>query len=482
MKLEKIMQFAVGLLLSAVVNVLTLPIMAWFYSKEVVGKFAMLNVVVAFIVTLFTLGLDQAFVREYHESRNKKNTFHESLFPGLALLIITLALVNIIDRGFISRLVFGMEDNAISMTISLIFVASYLNRFTSLIFRMEERGVFYSLSQALPKLVFLCLLFALYMLNNSAIEFLLTSQAISVFLVSIASVWLSRSFIFIIPNVKKDNVFEMLRYSIPLVFGALAFWGLSTIDRVFIAKFNSYNELAIFSIAMSFAGAANVIQSIFSTVWVPIVYKWTSKIDNEKECYSKIEAVKEAVSMISFILISLSALLSWLLVYILPEGYLDVVYIIPSCMIGVLYYTISETTVVGLSVVRKTSYSMASSIIAFIVNCIANFLLVPSLGAKGAAIATSISFLLFLILRTEFSSYCWVKINRFKLYLFSAVSLILSTLFCLHGQDYTFLFIFIWFAYIGIVLVAYFDSMKSAFSKFATYFVLIVILNCYPTI
>ncbi len=103
MKSKSIIHFAVGLILSAIVNVITLPIMAWLYPKEIIGKLAMLNVAVAFSVTLFTLGLDQAFVREYHESKNKIKVFFEAILPGFILLFATILTVNFLDENFGER-------------------------------------------------------------------------------------------------------------------------------------------------------------------------------------------------------------------------------------------------------------------------------------------------------------------------------------------------------------------------------------------
>ncbi|MFQ1927531.1 lipopolysaccharide biosynthesis protein [Aeromonas veronii] len=466
MKSKSIIHFAVGLILSAIVNVITLPIMAWLYPKEIIGKLAMLNVAVAFSVTLFTLGLDQAFVREYHESKNKIKVFFEAILPGFILLFATILTVNFLDENIISNIIFTENSRQLSLIVSAMIIVSYLNRYLSLIFRMQEKGIIFSLSQALPKLLFLFLVVVLFIFHYDSLELLMLSQAASVFLITIASIYFAKEFFFTIPKIQKNNIIYMLKYSLPLLIGAMSYWGLSTIDRIYIAKFSTYSELAVFSIAMSFAGAANVIQSIFSTVWVPTVYKWVNEIDSVSDCQEKIESVKNIVSYISFLVISITAVFSWLLLYFLPNDYSDVVYIIPSCMICALYYTISETTVVGLSIVRKTMYSMISSLSAFLVNCIANLFMVPILGAKGAAISTSFSFLIFLILRTEFSSFHWLKIKRVRLYCNSTGCLLMTTLFCIYGKGNQELFIFGWLVFFGIINASYFSVLKTAYVNF----------------
>ena len=58
-------------------------------------------------------------------------------------------------------------------------------------------------------------------------------------------------------------------------------------------------------------------------------------------------------------------------------------------------YTVSEATGIGIGLKRKTKYSLYVSIISASVNLILNYLLVPTLGAVGAAIGTCISYLFF---------------------------------------------------------------------------------------
>lgn len=54
---RKIAVFAIGSIGSAVLGLITLPIITWFYSAEDVGRIAMLQVASNFCVLLFCLGL-----------------------------------------------------------------------------------------------------------------------------------------------------------------------------------------------------------------------------------------------------------------------------------------------------------------------------------------------------------------------------------------------------------------------------------------
>ncbi|MCY1346387.1 hypothetical protein D9M69_324710 [compost metagenome] len=232
-------------------------------------------------------------------------------------------------------------------------------------------------------------------------------------------------------RIDTEKLKAMLRFGAPLIMSGVAFWGLTAMDKIFLRNFSSFEELGVYSVASSFAAAAIVFQNIFSIIWAPTVYKWAAESINVK----KIDQVTEYVLVAVVILFSLTGLFSWVVIYLLPASYAKVQYILVACMAYPLFYTLSETTVVGLGITRKSIYVMAASIIAVLVNLVGNYLLVPIYGAAGAAVSTAIAFWVFFICRTEFSCHVWRPIPRLKLYSMTLACLIISALFTLNGVD-----------------------------------------------
>ena len=94
-----------------------------------------------------------------------------------------------------------------------------------------------------------------------------------------------------------------------------------------------------------------------------------------------------------------------------------------ACLVGPLFYMLSETTAVGITISRKTSLSMFASIFAMLVNAAGNFLLIPKLGAGGAAVSTAIAFFILYLVRTEFSKIVWRKMPFLKSYIIAVLLL-----------------------------------------------------------
>lgn len=443
MNVKKVLQFSLGPIGSAVIGLITIPIMAWFISSESIGRLSLIQTLTSLCILTFSLGLDQAFVREYHESTDKNSLFKSVLMPGIILFFILFFLSFFLYESIGLYLV-GDSSLQIYLLIGITVLAAIFNRFLSLILRMEERGIAYSLSQLMPKVVFLSL-FIIVIIFFEQREFgaLFVIHVVSLGCISLILFWNIRKNIPLILNSQLDSkkIKEYLKFGFPLVFGGIAFWGLTGMDKILLSKLSSLNELGLYAITVNFAAVGLILQSIFSTIWAPVLYKWVAKgVDIDK-----IENVTDIMLFIVVFIFSLSGLFSWLVSYLLPGSYSQVQYLFILCLAFPLFYTLSETTVVGIGVTKKTIFAMLISIVIAIINFIGNYLLIPTHGALGAAISTAISFWLFFILRTETSYRLWVTMPRFKIYVFSFICLMLAIVEGLFGKTFIFELKFAWF-------------------------------------
>lgn len=449
MKLRKIITFAIGPIGSSALGLLTLPVITWLFSPDDVGRISMLNIAISFCTLLFCLGLDQSYVREYHNEPSKGRLLKSVIFPGLIVLSVS-CLFLIAFQIDLSQLLFNEKNSNISIITILILFSCFIGRFLGLILRMQERGLAYSLSQLTPKLTILIVIGACYFIfNEHTFLQLVVANFVGYFVVLLTLVWSTRVDCTKAINSSLDykKIRPMLIFGYPLILGGVAFWGLTAIDRIFIRTFSGFDQLAIFSVAVSLAGAASILQSVFSTIWTPIVYKLEN---TEDEGLSVVNKVSNFVLIAVVVIFCLGGLLSWVTDYFLPSSYSSVKYLLISCLGYPLLYTLSESTVVGIGISRKTVYSMLASLIAFVVNIVGNYLLVPKFGAAGAAVSTSFSFWVFLVVRTEFSIISWKKIARLEIYIFTFLC-VLGSSFSALGQG---LFTQELFVFWGVLLLS----------------------------
>ncbi len=99
-----------------------------------------------------------------------------------------------------------------------------------------------------------------------------------------------------------------------------------------------------------------------------------------------------------------------------------------GCIAGPLFYLLSEVTMVGIGISRRSSFALIASFIAFVVSIVINYFLVHYFGAIGASIAIMISFYIFFIIKTESTIYLWHNLNRTWIYIMFFLY-ILNTIF-----------------------------------------------------
>lgn len=418
MNKKKILGYAVGPIGSSLIGFITLPIITWLYSAEDIGRISILQVTSNLAILFFCLGLDQAYVRAYHETKNKSQLFKLTFLPGFILLIIFSLLITIVNPGIVSKLLYGINSISLSFISLFCFILAFSTRFLSLILRMQERSLAYSMSQLLSKILFLIFILGLILLDTVKNTYtLIAAYTISICAVYLIFSWNTRKVWFASLFCKIDYTLlqQLVNFGLPLIIAGLASWGLNVMDRLFLRSMSTYTELGIYSITMSIAGAATILSSIFNIIWSPMVFKWIN--EENKENINKIDEISNHLLAVIFFIISLSFCFSWVLPFLLPEEYALIQFLITVCLIGPLLYTLSETTAIGITITRRTSFSMYASIGAMLVNMTGNYLLVADMGASGAAISTAIAFLIFYILRTEFSCLVWQKKPRIKTYL-----------------------------------------------------------------
>ncbi|WP_340680421.1 oligosaccharide flippase family protein [Paraglaciecola sp.] len=424
MKLSQILAFALGPIASAALGLLTVPLMAWTFEPAVIGKIAMLNTFLAGCALVLTLGLDQAYVREYHETQNKAQLLGSLVLPSLLVTSIFSILI-LIFHEFIALTLFAETTHTLYIAglLSAAVFISILFRFTSLILRMKEYGFKFSMIQISPKLTLLTLILALLASDKLggfyiAFSFSIVAMLVSVLLAIALTMkeWRLASS----SHIDHNMLIKALKFGSPLIISGFAYWGLISVDKLVIRYYSGMSQLGLYSIAFSFAAVMAIFQSIFSTIWAPIVYRW-HKENIKIEQFSLItDWIVMTLSCVFFIVIFLSPLLC----YLLPESYDSIINLIPACMLFPVFYTISETTVVGMNIARKTSYSILVTLLPLAVNILLSIWLVPQFGAGGAAVSVALAFFLYLILRTEISRFLWRKFPVYKLYMVSLLLII----------------------------------------------------------
>lgn len=444
------MHFSLGPIGSALLGFATLPFIAWFFSPEDVGRFNLVVVLFALSGSIIGLEAHQAYVREYHEVSDKESLLKTAMLPGF-MMFGFFCLILFLSPLSVSGYLFEIPSALITSLMLLGMLINFVCNMLIHVLRMQSRGLVYSLVTVLPKFMFLSLVSLMLVLGSeSSFEALLTINVVSIVCTCVVLFFFTKNTLILAASKKVElNLFvQMIKFCLPLIVGGITYWGLAMIDRFFVSKYSGLAELGIYSVAANFAGVVSVFTVLFTNIWHPLVYKWVKEGLKSEQ----IENVSQIMFLIIAILWSATGMLSWVLSYLLPDAYSGIEFIVIPLMSAAFLYLLSESTVVGIGASRKTSYAMLSSGIAFLVNVLLNYYLVPSYGAEGAAVATLLSFYIFFILRTEFSARLWVNFSRIKIYLFSSVYVFFTSWVCLSNINVKST-VYLWLLILGCVSV-----------------------------
>lgn len=473
MNKKNIIGFAFGPITGGVLGLITLPIMTWIFSAEDIARANILQITISFFLLFTVLGLDQTYVREYHETENKSALLKSCVLPGLILLAI-ICTISVFFSSKISILLFD-NSNPIYYIITLIAILiTFISRFLSLILRMQDRGLAFSMSQVLPKVLQLVIIigFGLSSFHKEFIH-LQISSIFSLIVILFIYSWNTKNELksSLRQKVKANEIIKFLQYGFPLIFSGLAFWGINATSTFSLKSSSNLSELAIFSVAMSCASAATIIQSIFSVIWTPTAFKWHANgVDMQR-----IDLIAQQTLALIVAVFVLSGTFAWIIDILLPQKYSEVKFLMLCCIIQPLLYTLSVVTSIGIGIAKKSLLSLLSSIGALLTNILLCFLLIPKLGASGAAIANSFAFFILFLINTEASAYVWRKFPRTKIYITVIGMVTLATLSVTYGNKLSFHISYAWATLIPLVIIIF----KKQWGEIYEYFVKVKPLNTY---
>lgn len=402
--MKKLAYFSLGPVISAFIGFITVPLTTYFVSPAELGRAGMFLLAQNIMRVFLCFGMDQAFTREFHEERDKKNLFlHVLLIPLIAALLTSI--IFIIFANNLSYILFGVGSyQRVVMMIGLMGFFIIIERFILLLVRMEERALEFSLFTIFIRIVILIatLLCAFFLRRDflTVVYSTIFGQAVGsiVLIYRYHKMLIFFNFTFSIALFKRLSLFGF-----PLIFSAGIGTILSSFDKMALRSWSTFEQLGMYTAAFKIVGILLVVQNSFTTFWIPMAYRW----HQEERQLKDYKLVSEIVLTLMALIFIGVLLFRGVIISILASEYDQAQYLLGFLLLYPIMYTISETTTLGIVFSRKSYLNITASIMAAIPSIGLNFILVPIYGALGAAVATGISYIMFFLARTILSFKVW---------------------------------------------------------------------------
>ncbi len=402
--IKKFLSFSVGGYINIIIGFFIIPITTRMLSPEQYGIYSIMIMISQISMILSSLAMEQSFVRFFfeEEEETRGKLLYTTLVPFFIIGSVLFSVI-FIFRKKISIFIIGKNENIIWLYLIFSILFMTINLFSFLVIRMKQRGKIYSLLTVLIKSLEFIFIFIFYVYFGNNYKTLILAFLFSNIVVAFLSVLIEKK-MWSLKNLKlkcKTSKKELLYFSMPLVLTMGLNWLFGSLDKITIKMFKDLGEVGIYSSAFKVVSLLNVIQSGFTNFWTPTALEYYKKNPNDTEFYKK---ANDYLSLIFFILGINVLIFRNMVGIVLGKEFYASIYVMPTLVFIPIMYLISETTMLGIGFKKKSQYFLYVSVIASVSNLIGNLLLVPHLGARGAAISTGISYIIFFSSRTYFSN------------------------------------------------------------------------------
>lgn len=383
--------YAVGEIISRFASLLMLPIYIRYLSPSDYGAIAILDVITNVLNIFIQSGMAGALSR-YYQAANDEHERDRVWCSGFAFLVLstaTFALASYLGRHQLAQIAFGSDQEPwpyyIHLSVSTLSIncLSIVPQTRLLNLKRSTTAVSFSMVR-LALNVALNLLFLVGF--GMKVQGILFGNLATAAIMAIAyhTTWLS-----IIRRFAVDPVIiqSLWKFGSPLLINSLIQLAMHQADRIFLREFLSLSEVGVYSLAYQIGMAINAMAILpFDNIWNVSLYE-IHRMPDARSHYLRVFRY----NMLAVAMVMLGAAFSAraVVAVVAKPDYAQAAQFLPVLCLGFVFYNLHQHFKVPALVHQKTHLFIIVSTVAVIANILLNFLLIPTLGAKGAAWASA---------------------------------------------------------------------------------------------
>lgn len=383
--------FAISQFLRPAISFIMQPLFTyWFATQEVNAVRNLATQVANLLIPLVSLGISNAVIRfGLEKSISKKQVFSNGIAAiGIGFCILLLA------YPIMSLLPFGLKNYLILIYVYVL--VSCLRTLCCQFCRAKQYTRLYAVDGIVCTFTTtLFYIFFIRFLNLGATGYLIAI---------ICGDALSSLFLFVVAGLHKYIGFsrfnkklfkDMLKYALPLVPASLFWWVTNASDQFFVSAMCGLEWNAIYTAAYVLPNLLALISSIFTEAW-----QLSAVIDGQDKGRERFfSKVFSAYQSVMFTAGAGLILLAQPFMSFSQKDYFVGWKFIPMLTIAMVFSALNTFFNSIYMVEKRSGLSLATMAVGAAANCVLNFLLIPKIGANGAAIATLLSYIIVFILR-----------------------------------------------------------------------------------
>ena len=400
-------------ILSKLIAVALLPLYTRYLSPADYGAAEVMFAAVVSASIVVRFGLIEALLRFYYQAGEDPDEVVASSFAALFWVSTVAALIALPFAGPISEALLDRSAPDLArIAIGGLWVLTMVEYLLTL-FRLEERARAYFVTTIVNVLAAIALTVVLVVGRGEGARGLLLGSYLSGAVVALGLIainWRSLSLL-----VDWALLRRMTRFGLPTMPAELSLYALNFVDRIVIVRSLGLAEAGLYSLAVKFAQAVNVLVRGFQLAWPPLAY--SIRDDGEaRRAYAAI--VTWFVGGCAFVVTGMWLFSRWIVRILAAPQFFDSYEAIGLIATGVTLYALYMVLVVILGRTGRTEFNFPATIAALVANVVLNVVLVPPLGIVGAGLALVASYVVVVGLMYVFTQrlfpvpYEWARLAR----------------------------------------------------------------------
>ncbi len=390
--------YSIGNFLSRGLNFILLPIYSHYIAPSEFGIYSVIISVITIASTILNFGLPGIFVKSLSEleSADQKKKFISNVISGISIVSVPVLFLIMFYSNQISLLLIGNDQYYFEIILGVISVyALNYSYYFSVFYIAEQNSKKYVLINSLAAIANFSLNIILIVIFKLGINGIFISQILSSLLLIILSSDVVKNFFKV--ELDLNYLKPVLITSFPILLSGICTIIVELIDRFIVLKYLGEEQAGIYSFGYRIALIYNLFILSFKTAWIP--HYFSLKVTEEEEA-KHLGRVLTKIFLISSILILTIQILVELLFnlelksfQLFDKSYSEASDIIIFVMIGYFFSMIMSFYSIAPYKFNRTIHFLNADLITLALNLILNFSLIPTLGIKGAALATMFAFL-----------------------------------------------------------------------------------------
>ena len=400
-------------ILSKLIAVALLPLYTRYLTLSDYGAAEVMFAAVVLASIVVRFGMIEALLRFYYKDDEDPARVVSSSFAALFWLSTAAALIALPFAGPISEALLDRPaPDLVRISIGGLWVLT-LHEYLLTLFRLEERArAFFGVTIA-NVLVAIALTVVLVVGQGEGARGLLLGSYVSggAFVLGLIVVHRRRlSLRFDVALLRR-----MTRFGLPTMPAELSLYLLNFVDRIVIVRTVGLAEAGLYSLAVKFAQAVNVLVRGFQLAWPPLAYSIRDD-DEARRAYAAV--VTWFVAGCAFVVAGMWLFSRWIVRALAAPQFFDSYEAIGLVATGVTLYALYMVLVVILGRTGRTEFNFPATVAALVANLALNLALVPSMGIVGAGLALVASYVIVVALMYVFTQrlfpvpYEWGRLGR----------------------------------------------------------------------